>query len=153
MLGRRISLSDLPVSDEDWYLDVFWIARQKCLLLTHSGTLFSIFRAPIRVSDVDPLGEYLEQIIDAEVRREGLPPTSFTDAHDESWRFARTADRRTLGHMTQMTFELKDFIAHDGGLANSDLDDLNHWLRHSLRGNDNGYAYPIELLERRNAAS
>ncbi len=35
LLGaRKLTLSELPPSDEDWYLNLVWIERQKCLLLT-----------------------------------------------------------------------------------------------------------------------
>src|SRR5437762_12970876 len=43
--GRSLTLSELPPSDDEWYLNLLWIDRQKCLLLTHAGTLFSVFRA------------------------------------------------------------------------------------------------------------
>ncbi len=35
-----------PAPDaEDWYANLLWSDRRKCLLLTHSGTLFTIFEA------------------------------------------------------------------------------------------------------------
>jgi hypothetical protein len=38
LLGRRnVTLSEPAPSDDDWYLNLVWIERQKCLLLTHSG--------------------------------------------------------------------------------------------------------------------
>ena len=37
--GRSITLSELPPTDDDWYLNLVWIERQKCLLHTHAGTL------------------------------------------------------------------------------------------------------------------
>ena len=41
LLGGRQSrsASSLPPTDDDWYLNLLWIDRQKCLLLTHAGTL------------------------------------------------------------------------------------------------------------------
>ena len=42
--GRSVTLDELPPTNDDWYLNLVWIERQKCLLLTHSGTLFSDFR-------------------------------------------------------------------------------------------------------------
>src|SRR6266545_8012277 len=30
--GRSITLSKLPPTDEDWYLNLLWIDRQKCVL-------------------------------------------------------------------------------------------------------------------------
>jgi Domain of unknown function (DUF6933) len=52
LLGRRnVTLSEPTPSDDDWYLNLVWLERQKCLLLTHSGTLFSVFR-PASVSQI-----------------------------------------------------------------------------------------------------
>ncbi len=34
--GRNLTLSGLPPSDDDWYLNLVWIERQKCVLLTRS---------------------------------------------------------------------------------------------------------------------
>jgi hypothetical protein len=60
LLGRRsVTLSELPPSDDDWYLNLVWIERQKCLPLTHTGTLFSVLRVGVRVADLRPLGDYL----------------------------------------------------------------------------------------------
>jgi hypothetical protein len=42
--GRSITLSELPATDDDRDLNLLWIDRQKCLPLTHAGTLFSVFR-------------------------------------------------------------------------------------------------------------
>ena len=41
--GGALTLSELPAADEDWYANLLWLDRQKCLLLTHAGTLFSVF--------------------------------------------------------------------------------------------------------------
>jgi hypothetical protein len=42
---RDATLVDDAASDEDWYANVLWIDRRKCLLLTHAGTLFPVFAA------------------------------------------------------------------------------------------------------------
>src|SRR6266852_3971883 len=52
LLGdRSLTLSELSPTDDDWYLNLVWIERQKCLLITHTGTLFSVFRAGVRAPD------------------------------------------------------------------------------------------------------
>jgi hypothetical protein len=43
-----------PATAEDWYLNLLWIDRRKCVLLTHAGTLFSVFRAGVSVSVTGP---------------------------------------------------------------------------------------------------
>ena len=42
-----------PVPDAgDWYANLLWFDRRKCLLLTHAATLFSIFEADVRAVDL-----------------------------------------------------------------------------------------------------
>jgi hypothetical protein len=149
LLGRTITLTELAPADDDWYLNVVRIDRQKCLLLTHSGTLFSIFRPRVRAAELRPIGPYLTEAIEAELRAEGLPSDTFAELKPDAWRLAKTASRSTLGHMTQMAFEVHHITAHAGGLDHADIADLNHWLRHSLRGHDGGYTHPIDLIAER----
>ena len=77
LLGRPASLADRDPADDDWYLNLLWIDRRKCLLLTHTGTLFSVFLADIRSADVRPLGAYLAEAIESELSAEQLPIDTF----------------------------------------------------------------------------
>jgi Domain of unknown function (DUF6933) len=149
--GRKISLSELPPTDDDWYLNLVWVERQKCLLLTHAGTLFSVFRAGIHVAELRPLADYLVDAIEAELRAEGLPADTFPELERHDLRLAKTASRSTLGFMTEMAFELGWFLTDKGGLRRSDIDDLNHVLRRML-WNRGDYVRPIELVNQRHAA-
>jgi hypothetical protein len=146
--GRNITLSELPPTDDDWYLNLVWIGREKCLLLTHAGTLFSLFRGGIHVADLRPLGDYLVNAIEAELRAEGLPADTFSQLERDDLRLAKTASRSTLGFMTEMTFELGWIITDKGGLRRSDINDLNHALRRML-WNRGDYVRPIELVNQR----
>ena len=146
--GRTITLSELPPTADDWYLNLLWIERQKCLLLTHAGTLFSVFRGGIHVADLRPLGDYLVDAIEAELRAEGLPADTFSQLERHDLRLAKTASRRTLGFMTEMAFELGWIITDKGGLRRSNINDLNHALRRML-WNRGDYVRPIELVNQR----
>jgi hypothetical protein len=65
-------LADPPPSDDDWYMNLLWLDRRKCLLLTHVGTLFPVFAADVRTADLRPLGAYVVGIIEAELASENL---------------------------------------------------------------------------------
>ncbi len=148
LAGRSITLSRLPPTEDDWYLNLLWIDRQKCTLLTHAGTLFSVFRAGVRSADLRPLGDYLVAAIEIELRAESLPTDTFSELEPESVRLAKTASRSTLGFMNEMAFELRYLIADTGGLGRCEIDALNHGLRRTLR-NRGEYIRPIELVARR----
>jgi hypothetical protein len=152
LLGSRsVDLSELPPADDDWYLNLLWIERQKGLLLTHTGTLFSVFRADVRSADLRTLGTYLVDAIETELRAENLPTDTFSELQPDSIRLAKTAIRSILGFMTEMAYELRYVIADTGGLRRSDIDVLNHGLRRTL-WNRGEYVRPIELVAQRVAA-
>jgi len=149
LLGSRpVTLDDLPPADDDWYLNLIWIERQKCLLLTHTGTLFSVFRAGVHVENLRPLGAYLVEAIKTELRAENLPEDTFPALDPDSVQLANTASRSTLGFMTEMAFELDWIITNKRGLRRSDIPELNHALRRML-WNRGDYIRPIELVNQR----
>jgi hypothetical protein len=143
--GHSVTLSELPPSDDDWYLNLVWIERQECLLLSHAGTLFSVFRVRVHVADLRPLGGYLVEAIQTELRAEGLPADTFSALDPDTLQLAKTASRSTLGFMTEMAFELGWIITDKGGLRRSDIPEVNHALRRML-WNRGDYVRPIELV-------
>jgi Domain of unknown function (DUF6933) len=109
--------------------------------------LFSVFRASVHVADLSPLGDYVVEAIETELRSEGLPAETFSQLDRRDIRVAKTASRSTLGFMKEMAFELEWHIAHDGGLDRTDINELNHALRRTLRSHGSDYAQPIELVD------
>lgn len=89
LLGRQVVVTDPPPSDEDWYLNLLWLDRRKCLLLTHAGTLFSVFVADVRAADLRPLGPCLAEIIEAELRAEQPPLDAFGRSTGRRWCWRR----------------------------------------------------------------
>lgn len=76
--------------------------------------------------------------------REDLPPTRFGNLDPASVRVAPTADRRTVGFLTQTTLELEHAIFYEGGPDALDVAEINAWLARTLRNRD-GYIRPIDL--------
>src|SRR6266487_1354658 len=146
--GGSRTLSELSPTEDDWYLNLLWIERQKCILFTQADTLFAIFRANVRRADLRPIGNYLVAAVESELRAENLPTDTFSQLEPDTVQLAKTASRSTLGYMNEMAFELRYLIADAGGLGQRDIDVLNHGLRRTLR-NRGEYVRPIELAARR----
>lgn len=147
LLGSQAGvLVELNPAEDDWYLNLLWIDRRKCLLLTHSATLFSVFRADIRSNDLRPLDAYLVDAIESELRAEQLPIDAFPALQASSLLLAKTASRRTLSFMTEMATEARYTIADQGSLSECDTGIINQRLRRGLHNHD-GYTTPIERLE------
>jgi hypothetical protein len=50
---------DPGCSERDWYANLVVIERRKCLLLTHAGTLLSVFVRDVRVAQLRPLAPFV----------------------------------------------------------------------------------------------
>ncbi len=146
----RLPLADpAPEPDpEDWYANLLWFDRRKCLLLTHSATLFSIFEADAPVSGLRATREFVADLIGRELSCEGLSAGTFGDLERQEVLLARTVDRSVLGCMNDMAFRCEHVIAGAGGLARTDLAELNRSLRRNINS-ARGYCPPIELTAKR----
>ena len=109
MGGRTIELVERPPSDEDWYLNLFWLHRRKCLLFVHAGTLFAGFIPDARKAQITPPGQLLADAVSTELRAEGLPPDTFGPLDPASVVLAKTASRRVLGFMNDRVAQIDDY--------------------------------------------
>ena len=94
------TLVDADPSDEDWYANLLWIDRRKCLLLTHAGTLFPVFIADVRARELKTIGSFVIGHIDAALADEGFARDALGVLDPASVRLARTASRQVLGFMS-----------------------------------------------------
>jgi hypothetical protein len=134
--------------DEDWYANVLLLDRRKCLLLTHAGTLFSIFEPDVRVADLRLTREFVTALIARELREEGCPSGTFGDLGSQALVIAKTADRSVLGCMNDMAFFCEVAVGESGGLARLDDRALNRRLRRNINSARN-YQRPIDLVRMR----
>ena len=140
-----VVLVDDPPSDDDWYTNLLWLDRRKCVLLTHAGTLFPVFIADVRKRDLQPPGPLLAARIEAAVADERLPADARGPVTPGNVRIARTASRRILGFMNDSALSCRYSIEQAGGLEHTNLDELNRSLRRQLHNRD-GYRQPLELV-------
>ena len=152
VIGPTLLADPAPAPDpEDWYANLLWSGRRKCLLLTHSATLFTIFEPGISAADLRATDRLVTRLIKRELLSEGLPMATFTGPEPVNVILARTADRSVLGCMNDMAFHCEVVIADAGGLAHTDLAELNRSLRRTINS-ARGYRPPIELTADRPGA-
>ena len=70
----------------------------KCLLLVHAGTLFSVVRPAIRKADLRNLAALVAAMIGAELEREGLPHNTYGALAPPALTVAKTANAPTAGN-------------------------------------------------------
>ena len=122
--------------------------RRTCLLLTHPATLFTIFEAGVTASGLRATRRLVTGLSGRELRREELPAGTSGDLGQQEVLPARTADHSVLRGMNDMAFRCEHVIADAGGLARTDLPELNRSLRRNINS-ARGYCPPIELAARR----
>ncbi|MGH3217942.1 MAG: DUF6933 domain-containing protein [Streptosporangiaceae bacterium] len=149
VIGPKLAADPPPAPDaEDWYANLLWSERRKCLLLTHSATLFTIFEPGVTAAGLRAAGRLMTCLIERELHSENLPPDTFADLDPEKVIVARTADRSVLGCMNDMALHCEIVIADSGGLALTDIAGLNRSLRRNINS-ARGYRPPIELAAER----
>ena len=148
LLGTRPrDLVTIEPSDEDWYANLLWLDRRKCLLLAHAGTLFSVFVPNIRKADLMPIGPSLVPLIHEELEAESVPRDRLGALDSRTIALAKTESRTVLGYMNEMARFCEYAVDDAGGLARSDARELNRELRRELHLSRRppGYFVPIEL--------
>ncbi len=138
---------DAPTAG-DWYANLLWIDRRKCLIVVHAGTLFPVFLADVRKTDLRRLGHLVTGAIAEALADEGLSATCLGDLDPRSVHVAKTASRHVLGHMNDMALSCDHSAVVAGGLGQLDVADLNRWLRRGLHRQDGAYVVPLELVRR-----
>ena len=150
LLGvRATALPDVPPSADDWYLNLLWIDRRKCLLLTHAGTLFPVFAADVRKADLQPIGPYIVGLAEEHLRSEGLAPDALGPLDPEDVHLAKTANRSILGVMNDAAVHARYRVEVMGGIDRSDTVFLNRFLRRALHNRAGDYVTPLELVAQR----
>jgi hypothetical protein len=134
-------------SGDDWYANLLWLDRRKCLLLAHAGTFFSVFAPDIRKSGLVPIGPSVVALIHRELEAETVPLDRFGILDSSSIALAKTDSRIVLGYMNEMARFCEYAVHEAGGLARCDARDLNRALRRELHLSRRppGYFVPIEL--------
>ena len=146
LLGRR-DLVEPATGDDEWYLNVLWFDRRKCLLLVHANTLFAVFVADVRKADLTPLDTWVTQVVHRELAHEGFAADTLGTLTGPV-EVAKTASRQIVGFMNEMAMQADYAIAESGSLAACDIDALNRWLRRDLHNLDGRYVTSTELITR-----
>lgn len=147
LLGvRKMSLVELPPSDDDWYLNLLWFDRRKCLLLTHAGTVFSIFIPDVRKAELAPIGPYVIDAVVGALRAEGLPVDALgeLDLHDAL--LAKSASRQVLGFMNDVASHISSAVHGQSNVREVDAVALNAQLQRTLHDHEGRYATPLDLV-------
>lgn len=150
LLGRRPGeLVDIPVGNDDWYLNLLWFERRKCLLASHAETMFSVFIPDVRKRDLGHLGPLLVGEVRGALETELLPLDVLGPLDPAEIELAKTSSKRTLALMNDTGRYLRHVVHHHGGVRDLDVIGVNRELQRLHHGDGRGYATPLDLVAAR----
>jgi hypothetical protein len=145
LVGRAEFSPDADDPNE-WYLNLLWFDRRKCLLLVHAATLYSTFVRDIRKADLQPFGQWAVAATASALADEGFDSDLFGALDPDSVVTSKTASRRVLGFMNDMALHIEYAMYDDGGLPRLDVAGVNHGLRRTLYQVDGHYITPMDRV-------
>jgi len=116
-----------PESLGSWHANLLLIDRRKCVLLTNDACLYSIFIPGLKKPEFTHFPEVLGQHLFKNLLQEELPQEQIEIVLNElqSISYTKTNNRRVLGSMNDLTFQIKYQISANGGLDNADIYEIN----------------------------
>lgn len=136
LIGDRGTWEEAPDPDRwsEWYGNLLWLDRRKCILVVHAETLFGLLVADVRAADLSPAGRFLVRHITDELASEGFPTDVLGALEPDRVRLATTASRSVLGSMNDIAFQWEAIVRFSGGLASTDVATENRRLRRMPMG-------------------
>ncbi len=131
-----------------WHANIFYIERRKCVLITNDSTLFTMFIHSLRKPDFDTFYHVFGQNIFKNLLNEEIPQNQIEMVLRacEKIKLAKTNNRSVLGSMNDQKYQLEAQVQSQGGLAYTDIYELNYRLnRHILSAID--YKRPIIVFK------
>ena len=130
----------------EWHAKLIWLDRRKCLLFTHSLTLFSFLVPDVLKYQLNPIGRLFINHLKIELESEQLPISAFGPLELSKVFLSTTSDRSVLGSMNDLARQCDFAIRSAGGLWELDVSNLNRQLRRTPLGSLN-YLFPIDRTQ------
>jgi len=110
----------------EWYANLFYIERRKCVIFSNAPTLFSIISFDVRRPEIRDLADLFRKGLERALRDERFSDEAIRRVLGETGeiRFDRTADRSVLGVMVDHVKTAQYLAWYDGGLGKCDRVDI-----------------------------
>ena len=136
-VNDRDLAADEPASDGwfEWYGNLFFLQRRKCLLFSHARTLFSFVVPGVRRRDLVSFGAMFRHHLELNLRAEGFRATECTYLLREAGvSYGKTLDRAILGSMNDHVRTCKFYFTFRGGDDALDFKEINRELNAAPMG-------------------
>lgn len=153
----RLQLDDQPESVsalDEWYVNLFYLNRRKCLMFTNAGTLFSFVVTGVSRRDIQNLLELFRKELSKALFYEEFQSEQIQEIikRAEKITIAKTCSRSVLASMNQMIAEYAHTVYRHQYTEEQELIVANRKLNRMLRGaigeGRHDYGVPIECYRK-----
>jgi len=141
---KLIKTYDLSISDstktegilQEWYANLIYFNRKKCILFTESETLYNLFLQNVKKSEITNLpGIFKNKLKDSLIKINIYPDLINSYIRQlNGMTFSKTKSRSVLGSMNEYVQYYKIGIAQAGGLGRCDIDKLIYESNNMIMG-------------------
>jgi len=130
-----------------WHANLLIIERHKCVLVTNDSTLYTIFIPCLTKPDFQVFSILFGQHLFKNLLNEDFSQKQIEAVLDEhrDIQYGKTNNRRVLGSMNDLAFQLKCHIKMDGGIKATNIPELNYNLNRTILSLID-YQHPIDML-------
>ena len=131
---KVLKLFNIPISNDvkidhplaEWYCNLIWIERKKCLLFTHANSLYSFLVVDFRKSDTKNLDHIFQSHFRESLEYLHLSKSAINNLLPQinGIKLTKTINKRILGSMNDLKYQYQVNIAHIGGLKYCDMDEM-----------------------------
>lgn len=107
----------------DWYANLLFIERKKCLLFTNEKTLFSFLIAGVKKEGLKKLPNLFSETLKSVLHQDGFDNNTIEDIISGFGiiRYGKTSSKSVLGSMVDIAFQYEVSISYEGGLLYCNL--------------------------------
>ena len=110
----------------EWYANLIYIERKKCILFTDSKTLYSLLLLDIKKADIINIDEIFYKQLYRSLLQIGIKEDLIKSIAPKHLKiiYSKTQDKRILGSMNDYAYQYKYIILAKGGIGYIDIDDI-----------------------------
>jgi len=110
----------------EWYANLIYIERKKCILFTDSKTLYSLLLLDIKKADIINIDEIFYKQLYRSLLQIGIKEDLIKRIIPQPLKmiFSKTQNKSILGSMNDYAYQYKYIILAKGGIGYIDIDDI-----------------------------
>jgi hypothetical protein len=151
-LGPTVALAAEAEDDPhlgSWFANLVHVERRKCVLFTHSISLYSFLVPDVKVAEIrNTRTLFLEHLGRSLALHEIDPSTlDLLAARYSEYSVLKTNSRSVLGSMNDMLYQLEGCLIEENGLAPAAVAAFNHMVNR-MPMSPIGYSYAVDQMKK-----